>query len=304
MRKRGWRWLVAAVVAAGGFVLSFHPSRPLYMSQESSEIVSPQDGTVLAGTLSLPRWSRKPVPAVVLVHGSGRLGREHLLGDTRRLVWEGIGVLAYDKRGVGASGGVYPQAGESGFDAILRLLARDAAAAFEQLRRSPGVDPSRLGFFGASQAGWIVPLAAEQLNPQPRFHVFISGPAVSTGVEAHYSRLTGDGSRPPEISDRSEIRTQVESFAGPAGFDPAPILSSQSVPTLWLLGERDESVPTFASVRVLDAIHAAGNQSHRVIVYPDTGHDLRNVGTGEPVDLWTDLRSWLNENRVLQDSDR
>src|SRR6185503_7813205 len=187
-------WLLAAGLAVGVGVLSFHPSRPLYMAHEPVEIVS-ADGTVLAGTLSLPRWAREPVPAVVMVHGSGRLGREHLVGDVRQLVWEGIGVLAYDKRGVGASQGEYPQGGGADFGSVLQLLGHDAAAAFEKLRHSAGVDPSRLGFFGASQAGWIIPLAAEQLDPKPRFQIILSGAAVSTGIEAYYSQLTGDGQR-------------------------------------------------------------------------------------------------------------
>jgi alpha-beta hydrolase superfamily lysophospholipase len=290
--------LLSVGAVAAVFVLSFHPSRPLYIAHESVEIVS-KDGTILAGTLSLPRWAQRPVPAVVLVHGSGRLTREHLRGDARQLIWHGIGVLAFDKRGVGASRGVYPQAGGSDFESTLRLLAQDATAAFEQLRHATGVDPSRLGFFGASQAGWIIPLAAEQLDPRPRFHIIISGAAVSTGVEAYYSRLTGDGLRPAELSDPVEIQKRVDSFGGSVGFDPAPIWSALAIPTLWLLGERDESVPTFASVRVVDAIRAAGNESHRVVLYPDVGHDLRNTRTGRSAPLWADIRDWLRENGIL-----
>ncbi len=103
-------------LGACAVVLVFHPSRPLYMRHKFVDVVS-GDGSVLSGTLSLPRWNHRPVPAVVMVHGSGRLTREHLLGDVRRLVWEGIGVLAYDKRGVGASGGAYPPAGGAEFGA-------------------------------------------------------------------------------------------------------------------------------------------------------------------------------------------
>ena len=76
-------------------------------------------------------------------------------------------------------------------------------------------------------------------------------------------------------------------------------LRASRVPTLWLLGERDESVPTFATVRVLDAIRADGNLSHTVIVYQDADHGLRNVTTGEPVSLWSDAFSWLEANGLL-----
>jgi pimeloyl-ACP methyl ester carboxylesterase len=285
------------VLGVAAFFLTFCPTRPLYMRHRSVDVVS-EDGTILSATLSLPRWARKPVPAVVVVHGSGRLARNHLRGDVRGLVRRGIGVLAYDKRGVGASEGVYPHSGEMDFGTVLEILAQDATAAFAQLRREE-VDTSRLGFFGASQASWIIPIAAERLDPVPRFHIILSGAAVSTGVENFYSGLTGDGTRPPRIADPSEVRALVEGFAGPPGFDPAPILAAQRIPTLWLLGDRDESVPTFASVRVLDLIRAAGNESHTVVVYPGVGHGLRQAQTGEAAPIWRDIVSWLEREGVL-----
>ena len=239
------------------------------------------------------------MPAVVVVHGSGPLTRAHLRGDVRRLVWEGFGVLAYDKRGVGASQGVYPRGWGGDAESLLRLLAQDAASALDRLRREPDVDSSRVGFFGASQAGWIIPLASAQLHPPPRFHVVLSGAAVSTGVEELYSSLTGDGLRPPQLTDVVEIEARVTGFSGPPGFDPVPVLAGMNVPTLWLLGERDESVPTFATVRAIDALRGAGNTSHTVIVYPDTDHGLRNVASGESAPLWTDMRAWLQRIGVL-----
>ena len=71
------------------------------------------------------------------------------------------------------------------------------------------------------------------------------------------------------------------------------------MPTLWLLGERDLSVPTFATVRVLDSIRTAGNLSHTVIVYADANHGLRNVTTGEPAPMWVDALSWLQKIGVM-----
>lgn len=169
--------------------------------------------------------------------------------------------------GAGASSGEYLRQGAVSADALLRCLAADAATAFSRLAADPDVDTTRLAFFGASQAGWILPLAAERARVHPRFHVILSGPAVSTGVEGYYSDLTGDGTRSPRVTDRAEVERLVLRFDGPAGFDPAPLLRASRVPTLWLLGDRDESVPTFASVRVLESIHAGGER-------PPHGHSL------------------------------
>ena len=269
------------------------------MRHEPLDVVS-TDGTRLAATLSLPRWARQPLPAVVIVHGSGPLSRANLFGDVRRFVWEGFAVLAYDKRGVGASQGVYPRGWGADAESVLRLLAQDAASALDRTRREPSVDSSRVGFFGASQAGWIIPLASARLHPPPRFHVVLSGPAVSTGVEELYSALTGDGRRPPQLTDSVEIEKRVTSFSGPPGFDPVPVLAGMKVPTLWLLGERDESVPTFATVRAIDALRGAGDKSHTVIVYPDADHGLRSVVSGKSAPLWTDTLAWLQRIGVIE----
>ena len=82
--KRRTTILCASVVVLAIGVLTFHPARPLYMRHRSLEVIAP-DGVVLSATLSLPRWSRGPMPGFAIVHGSGPLVREHLRGDTRRL---------------------------------------------------------------------------------------------------------------------------------------------------------------------------------------------------------------------------
>jgi hypothetical protein len=122
---------------------------------------------------------------------------------------------------------------------------------------------------------------------------------VSTGIENYYSDLTGDGSRPPQVADRAEVERLVLRFDGRAGFDPAPVLMASRVPTLWLLGDRDESVPTFASVRVLDSLRAAGNDRHTVIRYPNADHQLRPIDPDEPVPIWDNMMTWLRQIRVL-----
>ena len=191
-----------------------------------------------------------------------------------------------------------------------RIKALRASFAARQVPRPGGrqtqtfaaVDTQRIGFFGASQAGWIIPLAAELTRARPRFKVILSGPAVSTGAEQYYSDLTGDGARAPRVGDRAEVERLTRSFSGRPGFDPLPVLGANRVPTLWLLGGRDLSVPTFASARVLDSIRASGNDSHTVIVYAGADHGLRDAETGRPVPLFDDVMRWLGERGVLAGS--
>lgn len=294
------KWIVTSTLclaAIGAFALTFHPSRLLYIKSQSIEVIA-DDGIVLHGTLSVPRWTSGAVPAVVLVHGSGPVTRRDVIGDTRRLVWHGLAVLAYDKRGAGQSGGTYLRSRDVDPGTLLRRLAADAAAAFDRLVADPAVDPRRAGFFGASQAGWIIPLAAERTRQRPAFHVILSGPAVSTGVEQYYSDLTGDGLREPQVADPAEVERRVRAFAGPHGFDPAPLLAASRVPTLWLLGDRDASVPTFASVLALEAIRTTGNDLHTVIRFPNADHALVD-SSGDPAPIWDRMMAFLRERGVL-----
>ena len=77
--------------------------RPSEKRATSEETVHFANGDIaLAGTLVLPEGSQ-PHPAVVLVHGSGPQKRD--LSTARWFAAEGIAALAYDKRGVGESGG-------------------------------------------------------------------------------------------------------------------------------------------------------------------------------------------------------
>ena len=117
-----------------------------------------------------------PHPAVAWVHGSGDTTRAYLPDLQALFLRYGVAVLAYDKRGVGQSGGTYP--GESPTPTAIDTLARDAAAAVRFLAGRAEIDRTRVGLAGHSQAGWIIPLAASR-EPAARFAVIFSGPAVT-----------------------------------------------------------------------------------------------------------------------------
>ena len=136
-------------------------------------------GVTLAGTLTRPRFS-SAAPGVVLVHGSGERTRRSMGLFARVFAYRGYATLAYDKRGVGASEGA-PDAWRR-FD--IDDLAGDATSAYRRLCAEDGVDPSRVGFLGVSQAGWVVPRAVEQSAQfgGPAFAILLS-PSVSTIAE-------------------------------------------------------------------------------------------------------------------------
>lgn len=119
----------------------------------------PSRGTELAATVSLPRWGSGPFPAVVAVHSSGPRQAQDLRIVWRNLVPEGVVVLTYDKPGVGQSTGRFEEVRTDSSEQQLRGIADDVLACLEFLKKHPMVDAKRVGLFGGSQAGWIIPIA-------------------------------------------------------------------------------------------------------------------------------------------------
>ncbi|WKZ11939.1 MAG: prolyl oligopeptidase family serine peptidase [Gammaproteobacteria bacterium] len=291
-----------------------------------TESVHFRNGDVtLAGTLALPRWRDGPYPAAVVVQGSGTFSRWVYWMYARRLVPYGMAVLIYDKRGVGKSTGTYLQGTTWNAESIANcgqmfsLLAGDALAGIEALKVRDDIDSRRMGFVGVSQAGWIMPLAASR-SADVAFIVNISGPAVTCGMEDWYSQLTGEYRAYPEahapaafadgeLSDE-EIERRLDEYQGPQGYDPVPILGTLRVPTLWVLGGRDRSVPTSRSVANLNRLIAAG-APFDVKIYPEGDHSLFRRYPGDPsfamsmklmfrhIDYWSDVRAWLAGKGML-----
>ena len=199
----------------------------------------------------------------------------------------GFAVLRFDKRGVGSSTGEYSGVGPSNSDVMFDLLADDMVAGAAVLRNHPDVDPTRVGFSGVSQAGWIIPLAASR-DVAAAFAVIVVGPTVTVGLEIFYSDLVENGTMP--IADALQ---RLPEFVGPHGYDPVPIIERLQLPMLWLFGEADRSIPTKVSVEILEGIVRDGNKPFTHVVYPNAGHSLRDVDTGAAVDFWPDIEDWL-----------
>jgi dienelactone hydrolase len=291
-----WVAIVAVLTLVGVFVgLRAYNTRVLFVRHEEVRI---QSGDVeLAATISIPRWGSGPFPALVSVHGSGPMRRQDLSGDWWRLVPHGIVVLTYDKRGVGESSGRFQEVRLASSEEQLRTLAADARACLEFLKKHPRVDPQRIGFFGSSQAGWIIPLASDG-RTDVAFNVILAGPATSSGIETHYSALTGDGHRPVEPLSSEEIERRLQSYNGPHGFDPVPVIARAETPSLWLLGARDLSTPSERSRQALEKLKGQGAPI-TIKVYPDGDHGLHDISTGRRLPYYEDTIDWLKKKGIL-----
>jgi len=266
-------WMKVAAVAlvallGGGCGDADAPSAP---STPVTIDTFPSGDVRLAYTLDRPTGTG-PFPAIVMGHGSGQVTRHQASSLALRLVAAGFAVLRYDKRGVGDSGGVYELAGNvPNSERTFPILAGDMLAGVEFLKTRGDVDPARIGLFGVSQAGWIIPLAAS-LSPDVKFMILVVGPTVSVGVENYYSNLVEFS--PSASLEDAYARARV--YTGPHGYDPRRTLESLSTPGMWLLGGVDRSIPTPLTVEVLQSLQDAGHP-YRWVVYPGADHNLAGV---------------------------
>ncbi len=281
-RTRPWclvlAWAIASLAAAGchsptavePVSLGFGEERDLGTHREVDVGFRSVDGAVLAGTLYLPPGPG-PHPAIVFHYGSGPWTRSlYTNSGIPEWIGHGIAVLSYDKRGNGKSQGDCCPWQEPDY---FPLLGQDVLAGLRAIAAHPDVDPHRVGLFGFSQGGWILPVAAAEGGTEVAFTIIGSGPAVTLGEELLYSSLTGEDNRcQPSGLSAAEIEARMQ-MSPPSGFDPAPYLETMTAPGLWIYGDLDLSVPVNRSVGNLERIRQEKGKDWTVIVLPNVNHD-------------------------------
>jgi alpha-beta hydrolase superfamily lysophospholipase len=254
-------------------------------------------GVTFGATLTEPAGG-KHLPALALIHGTGVQPRPLFSLWANFYASLGFAVLNYDKRGTGESGGQYP--GEQPTVGALSIYADDAVAAARFLRSLPEVDRSRVGLYGGSQGGWILPLALERA-PELAFGIVASGPAVTADQTDVYQNFSADSSRVPAETD-AEIDAQVSAVT--TGYDPAPALRALHVPTLWVYGEKDRQVPVRLSIQNL---HRLRGKDLTIVVLPGGWHGLTQTPNGLESeeaassgfgDLFVDIARWTQAHRL------
>jgi uncharacterized protein len=135
----------------GRVLLDGRPLTALDVSRQSFQV---ENGSVtLAGELVRP--GKQPKGVIVLVHGSGDGPRRAYDIWTNFFLSHGWAVAVFDKRGSGSSTGDW-------HDADFVTLAGDVRSVLKWTREQRQLAGSKIGLWGASQAGWIIPqLAAE-----------------------------------------------------------------------------------------------------------------------------------------------
>lgn len=172
-RRRNWRyWLRLLIFGAVAGLLMFElgvnlvwvesvvqpAHRPICCQTPADVGYTYEDVTFTGGDdLTLSGWylPSENGAAVILLHGSGADRRE-MFSRAQTLADAGYGVLLYDRRGHGESGGDQRCLG---WDDI-----PDVAAALAFLQARPEVDADRVGIVGFSVGGQVAIRAAAQLD--------------------------------------------------------------------------------------------------------------------------------------------
>jgi alpha/beta superfamily hydrolase len=149
------------------------PKEPFGYASEEVKFENRTAGLKLAGTLTIPK-SDIPVPAVVLLSGSGQQERDMDIGGHKPF-WviadylsnHGIAVLRMDDRGIGGSTGNFGNSTTGDF-------ATDALAAIDYLRNRKEIDMNQIGLIGHSEGGAIAVIAASQSN-DVKFIISLAG---------------------------------------------------------------------------------------------------------------------------------
>jgi len=245
------------------------------------------NGARLAGTLFVP-LGRGPHPAVVWLHGSGDQPRLSYGPLVASFVQDGIAFFSYDKRGVGESeGDCCPD--ETGH---FNLVTADAVGAIAALRSSPEIEPRKIGYLGASAAGWIAPRAAD--SSKAAFLAIASPGVLRHSLVAKYEQFTGGSESSQPRPSEAKIAEQLASWER-SGFDPQPYLKRLDIPALWLFGRADRNVPPIQSAALLRALKRERGKDWTIIAYPGAGHGLFDSPPTDPRAIPT-AEAWVRHH--------
>ena len=193
------------------------PSTVTFPLEEDHYFVS--QGAKLHGKLFAPARSGK-FPAIVYVTGGGDYSLmvdAYARNTVKAFTDAGIAVFMFDKRGQGKSEGGYP------VDETDERTA-DTIAAFDTMAKLPLVDPTRLGVWALSQAGWFVP-PVMSARPDADFLILLS-PGGEPQIEwlASYTRpqLAIAGLRGADLAEATSLFLALMKYQGTGdGFDTA-----------------------------------------------------------------------------------
>jgi pimeloyl-ACP methyl ester carboxylesterase len=241
----------------------------------------------LVGDLRMP-VGEGPHPAIIMVHGSGNANRSGAVPFSPLIeifLRNGYALFSWDKPGSGESTGE--------FSDELTQRAEILVNGINVLTKHQSIDPDRIGLWGISQAGWVMPLAIEQAE-NVAFMIVVSGGAEDSIEQMAYQigqKVACGGGSAEEVelveqywSQRAkatayeEYREAVEILLGIPGvqgytgleineekdwepwnrdwdafIDPMDVIEHTTIPMLVFFGELDKNIDPVQGAEAYEA---------------------------------------------------
>ncbi|MGE3189860.1 MAG: alpha/beta hydrolase family protein [Vicinamibacterales bacterium] len=269
----------------------------------------PARGFNLAASVTRPSGTTGPLPALILVGGSGPTDRDGtvagipVLGQmAKAFVDAGFFVVRYDKRGVGQSGGRTEAA-------TLQDYADDVRSIVQWLEkaRKQDVDKDRIGVVGHSEGAWVAMEAARQ-DKRIKAVALVAGVS-TTGAELvlEQQRHALDTMNTPpderqakialqerlqaavlgkgpwdDIPDDLRRRSDTPWFQSFLAFDPKAVMKDVRQPVLIVQGALDTQVPPHHAEALAEMARARKRKVDTdVAIVPGVNHLLVRATTGE-----------------------
>ena len=198
---------------------------------------SPSDVRIRSGADELAAWLYEPehdaerVPCIVMAHGFSATRSDGLPQYAERFAAAGFGVVLFDYRGFGDSGGEPRQVID------IRRQQRDYRAAIEFARRQPWVDAERIALFGSSfSGGHVIDLAAHD----PSIAAVVAQAPFADGLAQ--LKIT-----PPRVALRGTIDALRDVAASARGLPPVTIAPA-GPPGSYAVMTAPEAEPGFAAI--------------------------------------------------------
>ncbi len=255
------------------------------------------------GLLTLPENASGPLPAVVLLHGSGPADMDEAVGNTKMFrdlalgfAQNGIATLRFYKR-------TYIYASEYSPENLRLFTVReesinDAVAASQILRADPRIDPNGIYLVGHSMGAMIAPRIAQEYpglfdgiillsgTPKTLGDIVLSqnqavvdalpalkkaiGTIQMQGLRKEWADLLN--STEEEAKNKNVFGQPAYYFWEMARYDAGEILENLDIPVLIINGGRDFQVVDADGIEAWNALNLP--DSVQVIYHPELNHLL------------------------------
>ena len=283
----------------------------------NSEIVTFQSGKFSLSGIFVKPDTVGTYPVIVFNHGDSRGYVNKTSNDVYWIIWNrflelGYAVFSWDTPGAGKSTGEH-----NWNDSLFTERTEIVLSALEYLKKRNDVDSNKIGLFGHSQAGYIMPLVISK-SDDIAFMINLSGPAMNSIDQGaylirnellqkgfpteyankyatyyskcsyaddyedylHNARLLNEQPYLRDTLKWAEIISEdkFQPVNNQSLYAPYDLLKKISIPVLAIFGEKDQNVNASEDSRLyIEALVDAKNPNFIVLIFPAADHSICGI---------------------------